>query len=254
MILGVIPARYHSSRLPGKILMELDGKPIIQWVWQRVKSCSLVDRVVVATDYKPIALKVEEFGGEAVMTPADLASGTDRCAAVAELFPEYEWILNVQGDEPFIRSSQIANLIDFGLRGSKPISTLVHPIKQAEDIHSPNVVKCVFNPQRQALYFSRASVPFLRDITPEHWPEHHQHWRHLGIYLFQRQPLLEVCLLEQSPLERIEKLEQLRWLEAGYPIYVQETDWHSLGIDTYDDYLRAAEMIKTAHEKFHHAH
>lgn len=252
MILGVIPARYHSSRLPGKILMDLDGKPLIQWVWQRLKSCKLVDRVIVATDYEPIALKVEEFGGEAMMTPIDLASGTDRCAAVAEQYPEYDWVLNVQGDEPFIRASQIDRLARFGMDGGHPISTLVHGLTKIEDIQSSHVVKCVFTNCHKAMYFSRQAIPFVRDVESNHWVTYQQHYRHLGIYFFQRQTLMEISQLEPSPLEQLEKLEQLRWLEAGYSVFVNETDWHSVGIDTYDDYLQALDMIKHAHEKYHH--
>ncbi len=252
MILAIIPARYYSTRLPGKILLELDGKPIIQWVWQRVMKSQSIDKVIVATDYEPIALKVEEFGGEAVLTPADLVSGTDRCAAVAELYPEYEWVLNVQGDEPFIRTSQLDRLIQFGLQKACPISTLVYKLDRVAEIINPNAVKCVFTSEGQALYFSRQAIPYIRDLTIDRWPEVGKHWRHLGLYLFQRSTLLNLCQLEPSPLENLEKLEQLRWLEAGYPIFVQETDWHSLGIDTYEDYIKAGELIKQAHEKYHH--
>ncbi|MBK8195049.1 MAG: 3-deoxy-manno-octulosonate cytidylyltransferase [Lewinellaceae bacterium] len=239
MILAIIPARYASTRFPGKPLVDIGGKTMIQRVYDQVCLAGKVDRVVVATDDERIATHVRAFGGQALMTRVEHPSGTDRCAEVALQFPEAEWVLNVQGDEPFIQPQQIDLLAETLVRHPRHrIATLAKPVNDAEDLANPNLVKVVFSEIAGAIYFSRHPIPFVRGVEPAEWCSRHTFYRHIGLYGFERETLLELAALTPAPLERAESLEQLRWLEHGYGIAVGITEMETLGIDTPEDLLK----------------
>ncbi len=239
MILAIIPARYASTRFPGKPLVDIGGKTMIQRVYDQVCLAGKVDRVVVATDDERIATHVRAFGGEVLMTRAEHPSGTDRCAEVALQSPEAEWVLNVQGDEPFIQPQQIDLLAETLVRHPRHrIATLAKPVTNAEDLANPNLVKVVFSETAGAIYFSRHPIPFVRGVEPAEWCAHHTFYRHIGLYGFERKTLLALAALTPAPLERAESLEQLRWLEHGYGIAVGITEMETLGIDTPEDLLK----------------
>lgn len=247
-IAAIIPARYHSTRLPAKPLQKLGGKSIIEWVYGAVKA--VVEDVVVATDDVRIAAEVERFGGCAIMTSEAHRSGTDRCAeALTKMGGDYDIVVNVQGDEPFIRREHIEALIACFNNPETEIATLAKPMTSAEDmtdIHNPNSVKVVTDLRGRALYFSRAAIPFQRDVEQSEWSKHHTYLKHIGIYAFRAQTLRDVTSLDTSSLEQTEKLEQLRWLEHGYYISVAKTPYATMGIDTPEDLQRAEEMLKKA--------
>lgn len=247
-IAAIIPARYHSTRLPAKPLQKLGGKSIIEWVYSAVKA--VVEDVVVATDDVRIAEEVERFGGCAIMTSEAHRSGTDRCAeALTKMGGDYDVVINVQGDEPFIRREHIEALIACFNNPETEIATLAKPMTSAEDmadIHNPNSVKVVTDLRGRALYFSRAAIPFQRDVEQSEWSKRHTYLKHIGIYAFRAQTLRDVTSLEASSLEQTEKLEQLRWLEHGYYISVAKTPYATMGIDTPEDLQRAEEMLKKA--------
>ena len=269
-ILGVIPARFASTRFPGKPLVEIQGKTMIQRVYEQAKKCKSLAHVVVATDDERIFNHVVAFGGEAMMTDPKHESGTDRCAEVVEklnfdiqtahldsdeavvfdkIKPKYEGIftavINIQGDEPFIDPEQIEKIANI-LRGgfadyeanqaaSFDIVTLVKELGNQEDIDNPNVVKAVFGENGRAVYFSRSPIPYLRGIEKELWAESGQFFKHIGLYGYKTSVLLAISKLPKSLLEEIESLEQLRWLENGYSIGVAETELETIGIDTPED-------------------
>lgn len=246
MILAVIPARYASTRFPGKPLADIQGKTMIRRVWEQVLQSRRVDAVVVATDDDRIAAHVQAFGGQIMRTRSDHPSGTDRCAEVALHFPAAEFILNIQGDEPFVQPEQIDLLAD--TLCSDPaftIATLAKRIEQAEALFNPNVVKVALAGDGRAIYFSRHPVPFLRGCAPADWLTRHAFYKHIGLYGFRRETLLHIAGLAPTLLEQAESLEQLRWLEHGLPIRVGLTDWETMGIDTPEDLWHLqVELIK----------
>lgn len=290
-ILGVIPARYASTRFPGKPLVDINGKSMIQRVYEQAKKCKSLAHVVVATDDERIFDHVMAFGGVAIMTAATHQSGTDRCAEVVEklnfalqtqnldsdeavvfdkITPKrvgiFTAVINIQGDEPFIQPEQIEKIADI-LRGSLiknekleiknsndkthhdgvqtsqftlqtsnfDIATLVKRIDNQADIENPNVVKAVFGVNRQAVYFSRSPIPFLRNVDKTEWSKSGKFFKHIGLYGYKTSVLLDLARLNSSNLEQLESLEQLRWLENGYAIGVAETDLDTFGIDTPED-------------------
>jgi len=239
LILAVIPARFASTRFPGKPLVLIQGKTMIQRVWEQVARSSQVTEAVVATDDDRIAAHVEDFGGRVVRTRSDHPSGTDRCAEVAQLFPEADFVLNIQGDEPFVQPAQI-DLLATTLGGDPAfsIATLAKRIENPEMLFNPNVVKVVFADRGRALYFSRHPIPFVRGYAPADWLTQQVFFKHIGLYGFRRETLLHIAGLAPTPLERAESLEQLRWLEHGLPIRVGETDLETIGIDTPEDLLK----------------
>lgn len=245
-VAAIIPARYHSTRLPAKPLQRLGCKCIIEWVYNAVSA--VVTDVVVATDDIRIVEVVERFGGRAIMTSSEHRSGTDRCAeALAKMGGSYDVVVNVQGDEPFIRREHIEALLACFQNPATEIATLAKPMTEAEDaeaIHNPNNVKVVTDRSKRALYFSRAAIPFQRDVESEEWTKHHTYLKHIGIYAFRPKVLQAVTALDTTALERSEKLEQLRWLENGYHISVATTEFATVGIDTPEDLVRAEELIK----------
>lgn len=240
-ILAVIPARYASTRLPGKPLVSICGKPMIQHVYERVKQAKKSSRVVVATDDNRILEVVHGFGGEAVMTRSDHRSGTERVAEVATQIPADIYI-NVQGDEPLIEPAAVDALASvFSADGGDEVqlATLCVPITNPADIMDPNIVKVALDFQDDALYFSRAPIPWVRD---EAHRVHARHLKHLGIYAYRRDPLLEFPTLPPGDLEKLEQLEQLRFLENGYKIRVAETAFDSISVDVPED-VRRVEML-----------
>ena len=239
--LAVIPARYDSTRLPAKALVSLGGKPMIQRVWERVRQASSVSNVVVATDDERIRSVVEWFGGTAVMTRKDHRSGTERVAEVAIAHEEADILVNVQGDEPLIEPAAINTAVE-AIRedATVNIATLVVPISNPADIMDPNVVKAVLDFDGNALYFSRAPIPWVRDRGG---PVHARHLKHLGLYVFRRSALLDFPTFPQGDLERIEQLEQLRWMENGYRIRVAETEYDSVSVDVAEDVARIEKLL-----------
>ncbi|MEM7573207.1 MAG: 3-deoxy-manno-octulosonate cytidylyltransferase [Bacteroidota bacterium] len=240
--LAVIPARYASTRLPAKPLLDLGGQPMIQRVYEAVSTCKDINRVIVATDDERIQQAVRSFGGEVVLTQVQHPSGTDRVAEVAASLPEAQWVINVQGDEPFIQPSQISAVVQ-ALKAGARIATLGRIIDTEEALFSPHVVKLVRNEQGQALYFSRHPIPYLRQLPQTEWLAARQHIQHLGLYGFQRKTLLELTQLPPAPLEQAESLEQLRWLAAGHAIKVALTEQAAFGIDTPEDLELARQRL-----------
>lgn len=237
-ILAVIPARYASSRFPGKPLVDIQGKPMIQHVWERVRQVASIQKMVIATDDERIAQAAEGFGAEVCMTSPTHASGTDRMWEVAAAMPGFQWILNVQGDEPFINPAHLEQTIEaIAKHPEADIITLVTPITDVESWQDPNLVKAVLAGNNRALYFSRSPVPYHRDA-----PEVPQHvYRHIGIYLYRRDALEHFTQLPPSTLEMTEKLEQLRALEAGMSIYAVLVDVAPIGVDTPADLIWIAD-------------
>lgn len=246
-VLAVIPARYASSRFPGKPLALLGDKPVIHWVWDNVSSLSAIDKVVVATDDSRIFSTVNEFGGCAMMTSPSHRSGTDRCGEVLRALSlqgcSFDIVINVQGDEPFVRHQQLSALINAFDSDEVQIATLCKRISDVQELLSPNNVKVVADKMGNALYFSRQPIPFVRGIDASHWLDNAQYYKHLGIYAFRASVLPQLVALPQSPLEISESLEQLRWLENGFRIALRETDVENVGIDTPDDLVAAARLL-----------
>lgn len=239
MILAVIPARFASTRFPGKPLADIGGKTMIRRVYEQVSLSRRVDKVVVATDDARIFEHVRSFGGGVMLTRPDHPSGTDRCAEVAAKYAKATHVLNVQGDEPFIQPEQIDLLADtLSGRGGFSIATLAKKIEKAADLFNPNVVKVVFSEKTGAVYFSRHPVPYVRGAEPPNWLQQHVFYKHIGLYGFRRATLLQIAALSPTPLERAESLEQLRWLENGLRIAVGITEQETFGIDTPDDLLK----------------
>lgn len=244
--LGIIPARFASTRFPGKPLAMLAGKPIIQWVWERAFKSNALSRVIVATDDRRIASAVASFGGEVAMTSPEHPSGTDRCAEVLLKMEGEGWdfIVNIQGDEPFIDPGAIDQLVAL-LRGaeSPDIATLARKIPDEASLFNPNVVKAVVGKNGKALYFTRHPAPYQRSVDSTDWLEHFPYLQHIGLYGFKASVLKELTKLPPSPLELAESLEQLRWLENDYSIAVGITEYLSVGIDTPGDLAEAEKML-----------
>jgi 3-deoxy-D-manno-octulosonate cytidylyltransferase len=236
----VIPARYGSTRLPAKPLVPLAGKPMIQWVYERTKLAKSAGRVIVATDDERILKVVQEFGGEARMTRTDHRTGTERIAEVAA-HVEGKVFVNVQGDEPLLDPAAVDAAVA-ALQGEPPaaIATVAVLIRTPADIMDPNVVKTVLDFDDNALYFSRAPIPWVRDSAHK---IHARHLKHLGLYAFQRDALLEYPTLPQGELERLEQLEQLRWLENGWKIRVSEVEHDAVSVDVPQDVARVEKLL-----------
>lgn len=244
--LGIIPARYASTRFPAKPLAMLGGKTVIQRVYEQVKT--KLEHAVVATDDERIKQAVEAFGGEVVMTSPNHKSGTDRCyEALAKVGGDYDVVINIQGDEPFIQASQLEAVMRCFDDAETQIATLVKPFKPEngydalENVNSPKVV---LNARSQALYFSRSIIPFQRNKERQEWLSGHTYYKHIGLYAYRCEVLKEITQLPQSSLEIAESLEQLRWLENGYVIKVGQTDVETIGIDTPEDLAHAEEFLK----------
>ncbi len=239
-VIVVIPARYGSTRLPGKPLVSLAGQPMIQRVYARAKLARQVHRVIVATDDERIVKAVEAFGGEARMTRLDHRTGTERVAEVAARESD-DIFVNVQGDEPLLEPSAVDAAVEALLKDPQTsIATVATPIKAPEDIMDPNVCKVVLDFDENALYFSRAPIPWVRDTAAKLQV---RHLKHLGLYVFRREALLEYPTLPQGELERIEQLEQLRWLENGWKIRVAEVEHDAVSVDVPEDVARVEKLL-----------
>lgn len=233
--LGIIPARFASTRFPGKPLVEINGKTMIQRVYEQCLKTAALAKVIVATDDQRIFDHVIDFGGNVKMTDVNHPSGTDRIAEVAAQEEDFDLVVNIQGDEPFIHPEQIETVLNvFRKNENAQIATGVRPMENQADIFNPNIVKAVFDKNGKALLFSRSPIPFLRNEEKENWQPHH-FYKHIGMYAFRREVLLEITKLPISRLEELESLEQLRWLENDYDIFIAELPFDSFGIDTPED-------------------
>ncbi|SEA88453.1 3-deoxy-manno-octulosonate cytidylyltransferase (CMP-KDO synthetase) [Prevotella sp. tc2-28] len=241
--IGIIPARYASTRFPGKPLAMLGGRTVIQRVYEQ--AAAVLEEAYVATDDERIFKAVEEFGGRVVMTRQDHKSGTDRIEEAAEkIGTQADVIINIQGDEPFIQKSQIETLKSLFENSETQIGTLGKKFESIEAATNPNSPKIVTDKNGFALYFSRSVIPYIRGKEQAEWLQHFPFLKHLGLYAYRRDVLRQITQLPQSPLEMAESLEQLRWLENGYRIRVGLTDVETVGIDTPEDLRRAEEFIK----------
>lgn len=235
----IIPARYGSSRLEGKPLLKANDKPIIQWVWEKASKCPLVDRVIVATDDERIFNACKDFGAEVEMTSTNHKSGSDRIAEVASRHQEIGYIINLQGDEPLIEQANIELVIKGVLEDEKAdISTLLREIKDEEEAQNPNLVKCVFDVNNYAMYFSRSKIPYERNTGKS------KIYGHLGIYGYKREALFKMTQLPQTTYEMAESLEQLRALQNGMKIKVAIVDNIPVGIDTMEDFEKFKKMVE----------
>ena len=242
--LAIIPSRYASTRFPGKPLALLGGKTVVQRVYERVSK--VFTDVCVATDDDRIATAVRDFGGNVVMTSSSHRSGTDRCCEAADkLGLQPDVVVNVQGDEPFIETSQLESVIRCFDDEATDIATLVKPFAATdgwEALNNPNSPKVVVDNDNNAIYFSRSVIPYLRGVPQQEWLLHHTYYKHIGLYAYRMNVLHEICTMPQGQLEVAESLEQLRWLQAGYRIKVGYTQVETVGIDTPED-LRKAENL-----------
>lgn len=244
--IAIIPARYASTRFPGKPLADMGGKPMIQRVYEQVKRA--VHDVWVATDDSRIFDTVQSFGGKAVMTSTEHRSGTDRIQeAYSKIGEDFDVVINVQGDEPFIQPEQIESLKECFDSKDVELATLVKPFKKEDGfdvLFNPNSPKVVINKKNEAIYFSRSIVPYIRDAHHTEWLDKHIFYKHIGMYAYRVDVLKEITQLPQSSLEKAESLEQLRWIENGYRIRVGYTDVETIGIDTPEDMERAIKLLK----------
>ncbi len=235
--LGIIPARYASSRFPGKPLVDIGGKSMIQRVYEQAKKCADLTEVIVATDDERIFDHVTGFGGVVVMTSPNHASGTDRCAEVASQHPQYDVIINIQGDEPYIDPAQISKLAACFATADTQIATLIKKIKTEQELFNVNSPKVIVNKHSEAIYFSRSPLPHIRGEEQQNWLEYYAFFKHIGIYGYRADILQQITKLPVSSLEKAESLEQLRWIENRYRIKVAETELETHAIDTPGDLL-----------------
>ena len=233
--LGIIPARFASTRFPGKPLVDIYGKSMIQRVYEQACSSSSLDKVVIATDDDRIIEVVKSFGGAYALTRTDHQSGTDRCAEVALAYSGYDIVINIQGDEPYIDPVQIDLLSSCFTDPEVKLATLIKKIDTEEELFNNNIPKVVINAKQEAIYFSRHTIPFLRNAERENYLTAHQFYKHIGIYGYTTATLLEITKLKPSSLELAESLEQLRWIENGYKIQTKITDLETIAVDTPQD-------------------
>ena len=242
-ILAIIPARYASTRFPAKPLVDIGGKSMVQRVYEQVKKAPVIAATIVATDNQKIFDHVIGFGGAVCMTKESHVSGTDRCYEALTLqSASYDYVINIQGDEPFIQPEQI-NLLAGLLDGETEIATLAKEIENPEQVFNPNVVKVVFAKNQQALYFSRSTIPHIRNTPDAEWIKKHTFYKHIGMYAYRADILKTLTKLPVSVLEKAESLEQLRWLENGFSIKVAETTQETIGIDTPEDLTLALTQL-----------
>jgi len=240
-ILGIIPSRYASTRFPGKPLAIIDGKTMIQRVYEQAGECESITRLMVATDHEAIYNHVKDFGGEAVMTSQNTGSGTERCyealTQIEKQDPDYDVVINIQGDEPFINPEQIEKVAALFTNKKVEIGTLIKKTSRQTELNDPNVVKVIKNVSDEAIYFSRSAIPFIRDKEINDY-DSLVFYKHIGLYGYRTEVLKKLVALPPANLEKAESLEQLRWIENGFKIHTAETDRDIIGIDTYDDLIK----------------
>ena len=241
-VLGIIPARYASTRFPGKPLALINGKPMIQCVYEGVKEISVLSDIVVATDDERIEECVKSFGGNVIMTQTTHRSGTDRCGEVVERYAKegknYDVVINIQGDEPNVEHSQIETLVACFEKSYTQIATLKKQIFAKEELFSTNVVKVICGIEGDAIYFSRLPIPYMRGIEEDDWLKRQKYYKHIGLYAYRCDVLNKIVRLSQTELEVAESLEQLRWIENGFRIMVKETTIENIAVDTPEDLLK----------------
>ena len=243
MITAIIPARLASTRLPNKLLLDLEGKPVLQRVWEQVVQAAAVDAVHIATDAEQIAEQARSWGASVYMTSPECVSGTHRIASLLDQI-EGTFFLNVQGDEPFIEPKLLDGLIHLWQQQQCDWVTAISRIQDSAALKDSNLVKAVIAQDGRALYFSRSPIPFVRDVDPDDWPNHHAYWGHIGVYGYTRGLLEKYPTLPPSPLETVEKLEQLRFLEYSFSGYTLVTDYQPIGIDTEADLETARHFLR----------
>ncbi|MDD5005180.1 MAG: 3-deoxy-manno-octulosonate cytidylyltransferase [Candidatus Omnitrophica bacterium] len=238
-VVGIIPARFNSTRFEGKVLADINGKPMIQHVWEKAKQSQLLDELIVACDDERVYKTVKDFGGKAIFTAKEHPSGTDRITEIVNPL-DVKIVVNIQADEPMIHPSMINGVIEELLADkSLVVATVIKKIERPDEIGDPNVVKVVFDKNNFALYFSRSTIPFLRDAETQGVC----YYKHIGLYAYTKDFLFTYKNLNQSTLEKLEKLEQLRILENGYRIKVVETKFETYGVDTPEDLIRVRQNI-----------
>ncbi len=243
-IIGIIPARYASTRFPAKPLVDIAGKSMIERVYLQAKKSKTLTDVVVATDDERIVLHVKSFGGKVVMTSEMHQSGTDRCFEAVNTFcPDADLVINIQGDEPFIQPEQIDLVASCFRSADTQIATLVKIIKTEEELFNVNIPKVVLNAQKEAMLFSRQTIPAIRGKEEQEWLKNFTFYKHIGIYAYRTSILNEITRLKPSSLELAESLEQLRWLENGYKIKVELTDFESVAVDTPEDLKKLTKFL-----------
>lgn len=245
--LGIIPARYGSSRFPGKPLVDINGRSMILRVCDRAILSEIFQDLIVATDDERILNHVREAGYHAVMTSPAHRSGTDRCLEAVQTWENqqgksFDHVINIQGDEPYIHPEQVRKVAEILAGSDAPIATLAKLITHREEIFNPNVVKVVFDKNMDAVYFSRAPVPYIREVSEIQWTKKKAHFKHIGIYGYRSQTLKMICGLPEAVLEKHESLEQLRWIEHGLRIKIGITHLESVAIDTPEDLLKITNM------------
>ncbi len=239
-IIGIVPARFGSTRFPGKPLADINGKTMIQRVYEQCIQATRLSRLVIATDDEKIFNHVNDFGGNAVITSPQHQSGTDRCAEIMEKIGVEKWdvVINIQGDEPYIHPEQIDLLCSTFDSEETKVATLVKKITSIDELFNHNNVKVILNKRNEAIYFSRSPIPYNRNFPEQDWLKYSTYYKHIGIYGYRTQTLLELSKLAKTNLEVTESLEQLRWIENGYSIHAEITSLESIAIDTPDDLLR----------------
>ena len=243
-VIGIIPSRYASTRFPSNPLAMIKGKTMIQRVWEQAWKSKL-DAVVVATDDMRIADEVLKFGGLYVLTDPNHRSGTDRCReALYMVEGQYDAVVNIQGDEPFIDPAQINQVIELIGRDDTQLASLAKRIEDEDELFSPNVVKVVMDKQGNALYFSRNPIPFMRNLDRDKWLQKGEFYKHIGLYAYKTETLCQIAEMQSTTLEKAESLEQLRWLENGLSIRIGITQLESLSIDTQEDYEKAMQFAQ----------
>lgn len=244
-VIGIIPARYGSTRFPGKPLADVDGKPMIQRVYEQAKKCPLLSEVVVATDDIRIETVVKQFKGNVVMTSTHHESGTDRCDEALKIIGNaiYDVVINIQGDEPFIHPDQVLNVIACFKDKNVTIASLAKKITTDNELDNVNTIKVVMDKNKDALYFSRTALPYYNKKDRSDRLKFHTYYKHVGIYGYRTNTLLDITQLKRSPLEIAESLEQLRWIENGYKIRMELTDHEAYSIDTPEDLKQAIDFF-----------
>lgn len=242
-VLGIIPARFESSRFPGKPLVDIAGKSMIQRVYEQSKNSGIINELVVATDDKRIFDHVLSFGGNVVMTSNEHTSGTDRCGEVLKNHSGFDVVINIQGDEPLIKPEQLDSVLSLFEAENVEIGTLVKKMNNIEDVLNPNRVKVVLDKSKNGIYFSRSPIPFIANVKQNEWFTHADFWKHIGIYAWRTETLKSIVKLAKTDLEKQESLEQLRWLYNGYKIATIETTIETPNVDVPDDVQKVLALL-----------